>query len=436
MEETELSKDVQKQKLKSELIRLLSIELSKPSNLQDKLNSILLLLDQNFNLKHTLLLLPDEQQTVLRVSASRGFTESGIGVEVKFGEGQVGLVAAKKRKLRLVNISRKKFYMRNSESSALQTYNPLPSLACVESLVVLPIISGEELVAVLSSESEDINFFSQEDEDFLMTLSQLIGLSIQNSLIIDRLEQKVQQRTEALEDQKLALQKANASKDRLFAIIGHDLRSPAAALQNVAELIDYYQKKGDSNYLFELGNKIVKSAKNMNTILDNLLSWSITQTGEIRMQPEVLKLSPLLDELMEVFADTVASKEITVTITCEEGISLYADKNSVMAIFRNLMSNALKFTNVKGTIDISAKNNNEIVTIMFKDNGIGIDTKKLPELFMIMENKSTPGTSKEKGIGLGLIIVNDLMRLNKGSVSVSSKQGEGTSISVHFPLAG
>ncbi len=416
---------------RNELIRLLSLEFSKPANLQEKLDRILLLLDENFGLCHTLLLLPDLKQEFLSIYAARGYEDQRIGTSVNFGEGPAGIVAVKKRKLRLVNISRKRAYFNQSSDSVAP--NPLPSLPNVESLVVLPIISGNELVAVLTAESEKLDFFKQEDEDFLMTLSQLMGLSIQNSLVIDQLEQKVKQRTEALEDQKLALEKANASKDRLFAIIGHDLRSPAASLQNVGELIDFYQRKGNTDYLFELGGKIVKAAKNMNSILDNLLSWSITQTGDITLSPERLDVKELLEEVKDIYQDIAISKSIQIHLPEKNELSIFSDKNSVLTIFRNLLSNAIKFTEENGEIYIRVTSNNNLVTVAFQDNGVGIPSEKLSELFKIKEKKSTVGTAKEKGIGIGLIIVNELVRLNNGAVIVDSEVGKGTSMGVQFP---
>ncbi|MES2628536.1 MAG: GAF domain-containing sensor histidine kinase [Bacteroidota bacterium] len=414
---------------RNELIRLLSIEFSKPANLQEKLQRMLQLLDENFGLCHTLLLLPDERHEQLTLYASRGYTDKTTGISVKFGEGPAGLVAAKKRKLRLVNISRKRSYFTHEPAVV---NNPLPSLPNVESLVVLPIISGNELVAVLSAESEKLDFFKPEDEDFLMTLSQLIGLSIQNSLIIDQLEQKVRQRTEALEEQKQALQQANASKDRLFAIIGHDLRSPAASLQNVGELIDFYQRKGDNDRLFELGGKIVKAARNMNSILDNLLSWSITQTGDITISPEPLDIYQLLEEILDNYADIAQSKNITLLFPPADSGKVFTDRNSLLAIFRNLLSNAIKFTRPGGEIRITVSTEDKTVLITFCDNGVGIPPEKLAELFSIRDRKSTAGTSREKGIGIGLIIVDELVRLNNGKLIAESEVGVGTKIGVRL----
>jgi GAF domain-containing protein len=233
-----LARELENERRKNAIIQQLSLVLNRPAPLKEKLDTILEVLDDRFGLRHTMLLLPDPDQPRLQVFSSRGFGAVGIGAIVKFGEGIIGVVALRRKKLRLANISRARIYY--SLMADKQPTGPevvLPGLPNVESQLALPLLVNDELIAVLSAESTDLNFFSPEDEEFLMTLSQLIALSIQNAVVMERLEQKVRERTAALEVQKQELERANASKDRLFAIIGHDLRSPAASLQSTAQLM-------------------------------------------------------------------------------------------------------------------------------------------------------------------------------------------------------
>ena len=160
-----------------------------------------------------MLLFPAKNNTILRVFASRGFSDLGIGVEIPFNYGVVGTVASKKKKLRISRISQYRRYANafvKKDKSNSQTIK-LPGLPNAESQVALPLIANNELVAVLSCESEDILFFHQKDEDLLMTLSQQIALSIQNSIIYEQLEERVKLRTQELEN-------LNKTKDRLFSI--------------------------------------------------------------------------------------------------------------------------------------------------------------------------------------------------------------------------
>lgn len=429
-----LAKELEQEKRKNDIIRRLSVELSQLSNLKEKLDNILEMLDQSFQLKHSMLLLPDHDQQYLKVFASRGFEEQGLGTRVKMGEGVIGVVALRKRKLRMANISRQRQYLQTTVGlqTEIKVY-PLPGLRQVESQVAIPLLANDELVAVLSAESEDVNFFSREDEDFLMTLSQLLAISIQNAIILEQLEQKVQERTASLEAKKQELEQLNASKDRLFSIIGHDLRSPAAALQNVAELIKYYNEKGNVQQLLELGKKTVRAASGINYILDNLLNWSLSQTGDLKLQKEPLKIGALLQEVIELHEEFAFSKNIGITTIGAENSMIKADKNALLTIFRNLLSNAIKFTHPGGEVSIQVLPENERVKIIFQDNGVGISEEKMPILFELNKQKSSRGTAKEKGSGLGMVLVKEFVEKSNGTIEVFSRTGEGTTIHLSLP---
>ncbi len=429
-----LLEELKLEKLKNDIFRRLSVELSRLSTLKDKLANILEMLDESFQLKHSMLLLPDPDQQTLRVFASRGFEEQGLGTQVKMGEGIIGVVAQRKRKLRMNNISRRRLYLQASAGfpEAVKAY-PLPGLKNVESQVAIPLLSNDELVAVLSIESEDITFFKREDEEFLMTLSQLLASAIQNAIILEQLEQKVQERTAALEAKRQELEHLNASKDRLFSIIGHDLRSPAASLQNATDLISYYHNKGDLQQLHELGCRISRAAWGINYMLDNLLNWSITQTGDLQLQPEQLPVATLFDEVLEVYQEMAASKNITIHTSCPDGLMLYADRNATLTILRNILSNAVKFTSAGGTINLQAQLRDDKTHITISDSGIGMDAQKLQDLFSLKEGKSSRGTAKEKGIGLGMVLVREFLRLTNSSLYISSLPQKGTNIELLFP---
>lgn len=431
-----LERALEQEKRKNDIIRRLSVELSRLSKLKEKLDNILEMLDQSFKLRHSMLLLPDQEKQTLKVFASRGFEEQGLGALVKMGEGVIGVVALRKRKLRMSNISWHRKYLRtqapDEPRGEIINYS-LPGLPGVESQVAIPLLANDELVAVLSAESADINFFSREDEEFLMTLSQLLAISIQNAIIMDQLEQKVQERTAALEKKKLELEQLNASKDRLFSIIGHDLRSPAAALQNTTDLISYYNKKGDVEQLSGLGTRISAAARTINTMLDNLLNWSVTQTGDLQMQPEMLQVHPLLAEVVEVYQEMAVSKNIQICLNCSPDLRLLADKNAALTILRNLLCNSVKFTQKGGRIELDAQPLDRQVRITLRDNGLGMDAQKLQTLFCLKEGKSSRGTEKEKGIGLGMVLVREFIQRNHGSIQVESESGQGTRIEMLFP---
>ena len=127
------------------------------------------------------------------------------------------------------------------------------------------------------------------------------------------------------------------------------------------------------------------------------------------------------------------SKNITIRKSCKDDLTLLADRNAALTIFRNLLSNSVKFTQPGGTISLSAEQKGDRTKISICDNGIGMDPQKLQNIFSIKDRKSTRGTAKEKGIGLGMLLVREFLRLNKGSIEIESLPQQGTSIQLLFP---
>ncbi len=422
-----LEKDLKEEKRKNVLLKNVAVELANLSPLKRKLNNILELLDNNFNLKHTILLFPAMNDTVLRVFASRGFADPGIGVEIPFNYGVVGTVASKKKKLRVSRLSQYRRYANaflKKDESITQTIK-LPGLPNAESQVAFPLIANNELVAVLSCESENIMFFHQTDEDLLMTLSKQIALSIQNSIIYEQLEERVKLRTKELEN-------LNKTKDRLFTIIGHDLRSPVTSLEGLAELFEYYNSEGKNEKLKELGPRISFAAKNVNQLLDNLLNWSLGQRDGLRCVPQNIELHSLVAKVHLLFNDFIASKNIHFSQSVDAKASVFADYNMIFSVLRNVISNSIKFTPSGGQVEVSTNEIEDKVQITIKDTGIGISKEKIETLFSLQKNRSTLGTDRERGSGLGLVLVNDFMRLNKGSIHIDSSKA-GTSVQLLLP---
>lgn len=421
-----LEKELKEEKRKNVLLRNVAVELTNLSPLKEKLNNILKLLDDNFSLKHTILLFPAKNETVLRVFASRGFTDLGIGVEIPFNYGVVGTVASKKKKLRVSRLSQYRRYanaFHKNDDPATQTVQ-LPGLPNAESQVALPLLANNELVAVLSCESENILFFHKTDEDLLMTLSQQIALSIQNSIVYEQLDERVKLRTAELEN-------LIKTKDKLFSIIGHDLRSPVTSLEGIAELFEYYNSEGKNEQLQALGPRISFAAKNVNLLLDNLLNWSLGQQEGLQCAPQKIDLLSLIKEVHHLFTDFIASKEIHFSQSVD-GASVFADYNMIFSVLRNVISNSIKFTPTGGHIEISTSDIEDKVQITIKDTGIGMDHEKIQTLFSLQENKSTLGTDRERGSGLGLVLVNEFMLLNKGTINIDSSKA-GTSIQLLLP---
>ncbi|MEQ9299360.1 MAG: HAMP domain-containing sensor histidine kinase [Cyclobacteriaceae bacterium] len=229
------------------------------------------------------------------------------------------------------------------------------------------------------------------------------------------------------------LEQLNATKDRFFGIIAHDLRNPVISFQGISRLIESYLKKGKTEKISELSDKIQQSVNNLNQLLDNLLNWASSQTSALPYHPEALPAKQIIDEAINLFSDTADAKQIAISNKVDMDIMIYADRNGVSTIFRNLINNALKFTPENGSIQIAAEQDGDNVKIVTTDNGVGIDQSKISSLFQLSNDKSTQGTSGEKGTGLGLVLCQEFAKVNKGLIWVESELQKGSSFYVSMP---
>jgi len=236
-----------------------------------------------------------------------------------------------------------------------------------------------------------------------------------------------------LQKQHNELEKLNHTKDRFFSILSHDLRGPIGAIASVSALLREYID--DKEQLLEIAGFMESSSSKMSTLLDNLLSWAVKQQGKIPYTPENLALNTLIEESVQIYESTARVKHITIKHISTRNIVVIGDKNSLLTVFRNLLNNALKFTHDGGEIIISSSQVESMAEIQVSDNGVGMSEEKLKNLFNPLGKISTSGTSKEKGMGLGLTLVYEFTQMNNGTIDVRSTPGEGTTFILCLPLA-
>ncbi len=235
---------------------------------------------------------------------------------------------------------------------------------------------------------------------------------------------------------KIYLKEINAQKklkDRFFAIISHDLRGPVSSFQGLSDIIGMYIRKGKYDELESMISEVEQATSQLSGLLDNLLNWASQELSQIPHNPVNIEVHQMVEDIFQVLQSTATSKGITFSNKVDKGISIWSDMNSTMTIFRNLISNALKFTEENGVIEISVSNVSDLVDIQVKDTGIGIPEDKLKELFKLSDSLSTYGTKGEKGVGLGLQLVNEFTKLNQGVLKVESTVGSGTTFTVSLP---
>jgi len=237
----------------------------------------------------------------------------------------------------------------------------------------------------------------------------------------------------AQKEATLQLEEINASKDRFFSIIGHDLRNPVHQIQLALHLLitnfDQLKQEKVNQYL----HNIQTGSDNLIRLLESLLQWGRLQTESISIKPEPIYLAEVIEEAIYGFHLTAEKKSITLDYHCSDDLSILGDINMFNTIIRNLLSNAIKFTPVDGRVKITVSNEDKFVSIAVSDTGIGIPPNKIPALFNVSENKIQSGTDGERGTGLGLMFCKDLTKINKGYIEAHSELGKGTTITVYFP---
>ncbi|MEO1255880.1 MAG: tetratricopeptide repeat-containing sensor histidine kinase, partial [Bacteroidota bacterium] len=221
-----------------------------------------------------------------------------------------------------------------------------------------------------------------------------------------------------LEDQKNSLITLNQTKDKFFSIISHDLRGPVGTLIGLVEVMRYFVKEGKRENILEMVDNMGVLVNRVNKLLENLLSWALQQSGHFPYVPEEISAKSLVDNVIEMSKNTAISKNIQLESNVSEDFNLMVDRNATLTILRNLVNNGIKFTPEGGQVKIETEldKQNNFGVIKVSDNGVGIPKDKLDNLFKLNEKISTPGTSGESGIGLGLQLVFDFVKLNKGSI--------------------
>jgi len=238
---------------------------------------------------------------------------------------------------------------------------------------------------------------------------------------------------EALRESEARLSELNATKDRIFSVIGHDLRSPFNSIIGFSQILAEQVRKKDYEGLDEYARIIQNSSQKAMELLTNLLEWSRSQSGNLEFNPEYFELIHIIQEAVEWSLDSARQKSITITQKLPHNLTVFADKAMINSILRNLISNGIKFTPVGGEITISTGKSDHQLVVSVTDNGLGIKKKNLDKLFHIDAAHSTPGTQKESGTGLGLLLCKDFTEIHGGRIWAESTPGKGSTFYFTIP---
>jgi signal transduction histidine kinase len=282
-------------------------------------------------------------------------------------------------------------------------------------------------------------------------LAYLVGLAILTALFViavhglyryrKKLNLNLQEKTFQLEvaNQELAitevnLQRLNSTKDKFFSIIAHDLKNPFTALLGFSETLHQNYKDLTREQVLTYIDIINKSAVNLYNLLENLLEWSKSQTGNIRFKPEKFSLRELTETGINTVMVNAKHKNINIRNEIPPDVIAFADKNIISTIIRNLVNNAVKFTHNNGEVIIASRQNIDFIEVSVKDNGVGIGQSEIKKLFNLEYNITSAGTNDEKGTGLGLLLCSEFARKSGGKLWAESEAGKGSTFTFTIPL--
>jgi PAS domain S-box-containing protein len=293
--------------------------------------------------------------------------------------------------------------------------------------IEIPILTKDKEIRTVLWNSA--NIYDTDKKTVLSTIAQ--GNDITERI---KAEHNVKERTKDLEVANLQLKELNATKDKFFNIVAHDLKNPFTSLIGSSELLFRNIDQLDNEKIKTLALILNDASKSGYAILQNLLDWSRSQTGLLKFNPENINLRNLIDEHILNLEQISSNKEIRIHSEVKDDLFIYGDKNMIKTILRNLLSNAVKYSYRTGKVIVGATVNDHDVIISVKDTGIGIPKENINKIFRIDAKYSVPGTENEQGTGLGLKLCKEFAEKQDGKIWVESIENEGSEFKFSIPV--
>ncbi len=287
------------------------------------------------------------------------------------------------------------------------------------------------MVTERTKEIEEKNIILQKQSSELTEINVILEERQEH---IEEQAEELKSQAEELLEANINLTNLNATKDKFFSIIAHDLKNPFTTVLGFCEvLLAKYDKYDDTKRKHLIGI-IDQSANNIYKLLDNLLQWSRSQTGSLKFEPEEFEINELIMNNIILAQSQMEEKQITAKTNMPPGVRVYADRNMINTVLRNLISNAVKYTEA-GEIMIQLEKNEKYVTVSVKDTGVGMKEEIANSLFIIGGVKSQEGTRGEPGTGLGLMLCKDFIERNGGNIGVESQLNKGSTFYFTLPIS-
>ncbi|CAN5350536.1 hypothetical protein BH09BAC3_BH09BAC3_08790 [soil metagenome] len=264
----------------------------------------------------------------------------------------------------------------------------------------------------------------------LIFLIMVVLLAARNNSQRKETNRLLQEKNQEIADQNLKLKEANDVKDKFFSILSHDLRSPLTSLKGLLSLLASNEINDEEFRSF--APKINQRLMGVSETLENLLHWSQSQIRGMGYNPTIIPLKAVIDKCLSLFLEAAAEKKLTFSNEISKDISVYADKNQIELVFRNLIHNAIKFTPTGGAISLTITPSEPYLEVCISDTGVGMTQEQVDNLFRNVTARTTHGTDGEKGTGLGLLLCKEMMENNGGKLSVTSTIGKGSTLHVYL----
>lgn len=287
------------------------------------------------------------------------------------------------------------------------------------------LISKAEHIKLANGKSKWVTATKVPVLDKMGNVSGLVGMS-RDITELKNAETKIQKYAKEL-------QYLNSNKDKFFSILAHDLKNPFFSLLGYAEMLEKSYEEFTDEERLEYVHNIISISKRSYQLLENLLEWAGSQNGRIEYQPVTFNLGKLVNDALYLINPLAINKSIGIINGIKGSLVAYADTNMIRTVLRNLVTNALKFTDPRGTIQLNAEESKHHIKIIVQDNGKGMDSESLKEIFRNDVNHKSLGTLNEEGTGLGLIICKEFVEKNGGQINVESTLGEGSKFIFTIP---
>lgn len=236
-----------------------------------------------------------------------------------------------------------------------------------------------------------------------------------------------------IEEQSQQLEELNATKDKFFSVVAHDLKSPLNSLKSFSSLLIDYFDNLNKDEILTMSKQIRDSVDNTIKMADNLITWAMLQMEDSKFNEEIIKVKDITSNIFDVYQNVALKKGINISFSVDDSLTIIGDKNQIEFVIRNLVNNAIKFTNKKGHVSLTAKSLADgLVQISVSDSGVGISDEIKSKLFSISNKYNSKGTDGEKGTGLGLMMSNEFMKLNGGHIEIESSLGKGSTFHTKF----